>query len=115
MNAKNYNIDSGTSRERLQNEQADRLLQIPTIWNSTDFLMVGARLTAIALTANISVSLIQSAPESVAIWGLLMFLLFSIGVLAWVVWNYKSKFHTAGWAMSLGVGIIFGISWGGLI
>jgi hypothetical protein len=109
---KKYNIDSGTSRERLQNEQADKLLQIPTIWNSTDFFMVAGRIVGVMAGSNQLINMIRLAALSnpaIAIWGLLVYLAFAGGVICWVIWNYKSKFHTAAWGMAIGIGIVFAL------
>lgn len=108
-----YGEDKGTSRERLQSQQAEKLSSIPTIWNSNEFFLVAARLLAVAFASNISASLIQIAAginPAIAIWAGLIYLLFAGGSIIWMLANHQPLFHRWSFIAALWVGLCFGLS-----
>jgi hypothetical protein len=110
---RNYNIDSGTSRERLQDEQAGKLLNVPTIWDSNDFFTVAARVLSLAIGSSIAAALTQWAVQAsvgFGVWAGCLYFVVAGGAIAWAVWRYPSIYHRVGFAGAIVVGFVFGLS-----
>jgi hypothetical protein len=113
MSSRNYNIDSGTSRERLQDEQAGKLLNVPTIWGSSDFFTVAARVLSLALGSSISSALTQWAIQTsigFGVWAGCLYFVLAGGAIVWAVWRYPGLFHRVGFVGAIVVGLVFGLS-----
>jgi hypothetical protein len=115
---RNYNIDSGTSRERLQDEQAGKLLNVPTIWDSNDFFTVAARVLSLAIGSSIASALTQWAIQTsigFGVWAGCLYFVLAGGAIVWAVWRYPSLFHRVGFSGAIVVGFVFGLSLHGVI